>query len=93
MLLIGIIWCTIVQAQSYIPVNDSCQISFTIKNLGIKVKGSFTGLQGIIQFDPAQPENSAFDVQLDAASVNTGNHKRDEHLRQPVFWIVLTIHK
>jgi polyisoprenoid-binding protein YceI len=85
-LLAGIIWFSVVNAQSYVPVSDSCRISFTIKNLGIKVKGSFTGLQGSIHFDPSQPENSAFDVQVDPATVNTGNNKRDDHLRQAVFF-------
>lgn len=84
-LLTGIVGFAVAQAQTYIPVADSSSIVFSIKNLAMQVKGSFTGLQGTIGFDPDQPENSVFDVQVDAASVNTGNHKRDEHLRQEVF--------
>jgi polyisoprenoid-binding protein YceI len=84
-LVTGIVWITAIQAQSYIPVDDSSQVSFTIKNLGINVKGSFTGLQGNITFDATHPENSSFDVYIDAASVNTGNNARDNHLREEVF--------
>jgi len=84
-LLTGIVWFTVVHAQTYVPVSDSSRIDFSIKNLGIKVKGSFTRLQGTIAFDPVQPEKSTFEVLVDAASVNTGNEKRDDHLRQEVF--------
>ena len=85
-LLTGIVWFTMTHAQSYVPVDDSSRITFVIKNLGVNVKGSFSGLQGAISFDPARPENSLFDVYIDAASVNTGNRTRDEHLRQEVFF-------
>lgn len=85
-LLAGIVWFTVAHAQSYVPVDDSSAITFSIKNLGVNVKGSFSGLQGAISFDPARPESGLFDVYIDAASVNTGNHKRDEHLRQEVFF-------
>ncbi len=84
-LVAGIVWITGAQAQSYSPVDDSSKVSFTIKNLGINVIGSFTGLQGSITFDPNHPETSSFDVYLDAASINTGNNKRDDHLREEVF--------
>ncbi|WP_162915608.1 YceI family protein [Paraflavitalea soli] len=87
-LLAGIVWFTVLHAQTYVPVDDSSSINFSIKNLGIKVKGSFSGLQGAIVFDPAQPEKSVFEVQVSAASVNTGNEKRDDHLRQEVFFDV-----
>lgn len=85
-LLTGIVWMAAVNAQSYVPVDDSSRIAFSIKNLGVKVKGSFTGLKGSIIFDPAHPEKSAFDVSVDPASVNTGNPKRDEHLCREAFF-------
>ena len=84
-LVAGIVCVIAAQAQSYSPVDDSSKVSFTIKNLGINVKGSFTGLQGHITFDAAHPENSSFDVYIDAASINTGNNARDNHLREEVF--------
>lgn len=87
-LLAGIVCFTVVHSQTYVPLDDSSRITFSIKNLGIKVNGSFSGLQGTITFDPNQPENSRFNVEIDAVSVNTGNAKRDEHLRQEDFFDV-----
>lgn len=74
--------------QAYVPVADSSAITFTIKNLGVKVQGSFAGPAGTIRFDPDHPENSAFDVSVAAATINTGNKKRDEHLREAAFFDV-----
>jgi polyisoprenoid-binding protein YceI len=80
-LLTGMALFAVSYSQSYIPVNDSSKVEFTIKNLGFNVRGSFTGLQGTIHFDAAHPEKSVFNVHIDAASVNTGNDTRDNHLR------------
>ena len=57
----------------YKPTDKGSAVRFKIKNLGFSVNGSFTGLQGNIQFDPAHPDQSSFDVTVDAASVNTDN--------------------
>ena len=74
--------------QHYVPVPDSSAITFTIKNLGVNVRGSFAGPAGTIRFDPQHPEMSTFDVQVEAATINTGNQKRDEHLREAAFFDV-----
>jgi polyisoprenoid-binding protein YceI len=65
----------------YRPVDTGSAIEFKIKNLGFNVSGTFSGLEGKIQFDPGFPEESAFDVSIDAASVNTDNSLRDGHLK------------
>ncbi|MDF2192050.1 YceI family protein [Paraflavitalea sp. CAU 1676] len=88
MMWVAITWTAVAFAQNLVPLDDSSSVTFVIKNLGINVKGSFTGLGGTIRFDPAQPENSVFDVFVDAATVNTGNRKRDEHLQQADFFDV-----
>ena len=49
------------------------------------VRGSFSGANGVIDFDPAQPENGAVELRIPAASVNTGDEKRDGHLRSADF--------
>jgi len=84
-----IISTTQVSAQ-YKPTDQGSAVQFKIKNLGFSVNGSFTGLQGTIQFDPAHPEHSSFDVSVDAASVNTDNSMRDEHLRRDSYFDVKT---
>lgn len=49
------------------------------------VKGRFTGVQGTINADEANPANSTVEVTIDAATINTGADDRDNHLRSPDF--------
>jgi polyisoprenoid-binding protein YceI len=72
----------------YKPVDQGSTVAFTIKNLGFAVKGSFSGLDGLIRFDPAHPDDAGFDVSIDAATVNTDNSMRDDHLRKESFFDV-----
>ncbi|HEY2649876.1 MAG TPA: YceI family protein, partial [Puia sp.] len=74
----------------YKPTDQGSTVQFKIKNLGFNVNGFFTGLQGNIQFDPAHPDQGHFDVSVDAASVNTDNSTRDEHLRKENYFDVKT---
>jgi polyisoprenoid-binding protein YceI len=70
------------------PMDDGSTIGFTIKNFGFNNEGSFKGLQGTIVFDPQNPSTSSFDVSIDAASVNTDNSMRDDHLREDTYFDV-----
>jgi polyisoprenoid-binding protein YceI len=63
------------------PVDARSTIDFSIRNFGIRVTGSFKGMEGNIQFDPAHLDQANFDIGLDANSVNTDNSMRDDHLR------------
>jgi polyisoprenoid-binding protein YceI len=74
----------------YKPTDQGSVVQFKIKNLGFNVNGSFSGLAGNIQFDPAHPDQCHFDVSLDAASVNTDNSMRDEHLQKDNYFDVKT---
>jgi polyisoprenoid-binding protein YceI len=65
----------------YKPSDQGSSLNFTIKNFGFDVTGTFTGLQGDINFDPANPVGATFDVSADASTVNTENNLRDGHLR------------
>jgi polyisoprenoid-binding protein YceI len=65
----------------YKPSDQGSSLNFAIKNFGIETGGKFTGLQGDITFDPANPTAANFDVSIDAATVNTDNSLRDGHLR------------
>jgi polyisoprenoid-binding protein YceI len=67
-------------AQTYIPAGASSEVTFTIKNFGLSVNGSFKGLKGTIVFTAANP--ASVNVTLDAATVNTGNGSRDRHLKK-----------
>lgn len=65
----------------YVPVDKASTLTFKIGNFGFDVNGSFTGFKGTINFDPQNIAAGSFDVTIDAATVNTDNNLRDEHLR------------
>jgi polyisoprenoid-binding protein YceI len=50
------------------------------------VRGGFTVYSGEVYLDEEQPENSWAKVEIDVASVDTGNADRDKHLRTPDFF-------
>ncbi|HLZ86338.1 MAG TPA: YceI family protein [Puia sp.] len=90
--LIGILSAVLVSitgiAQEYKPVDQGSLVEFVIKNLGFNTKGSFTGLDGRISFDPANAGKDSFDVSIDAATVNTDNSMRDGHLKKESYFDV-----
>jgi polyisoprenoid-binding protein YceI len=61
-------------------------VTFKIKNFGMTVEGSFSGLKGSVRFDPDKPGEVSFDVTVDAKTVNTGNSARDRHLQAPDYF-------
>lgn len=63
------------------PVDKKSSVKFTVKNMGFDVDGTFSGLQGLIAFDPQSPTTGSIDVTIDANTVNTDNNMRDGHLK------------
>ncbi len=49
------------------------------------VKGRFGGVRGIILDQADEPARSSVDVEIDAASISTGDPQRDGHLQSPDF--------
>jgi len=49
------------------------------------VRGTFAGTSGVIDFDPVRPEVASIELRILATSVNTGDPKRDAHLRSADF--------
>jgi polyisoprenoid-binding protein YceI len=45
-------------------------------------------MKGLVHFNPDDLGNSAFDVCMDASSLNSGNKMRDKHLRSEDFFFV-----
>ena len=50
------------------------------------VRGGFKVYSGEVHLDEEHPENSWAKVEIDVASVDTGNADRDAHLRTPDFF-------
>jgi len=70
------------------PVDNGSSVQFKVRNLGFGVTGSFTGLDGKINFDPNKIQDATFDVSIDANTVNTGMEMRDNHLRKETYFDV-----
>ena len=73
-------------AQLYKPTDQGSVIGFEIKNFGFNTKGTFGGLDGTINWNPKDPEKAVFDVSIGAATINTDNDLRDEHLRKDSYF-------
>src|SRR5450432_270340 len=74
--------------DKYKPEDQGSSVQFKIRNLGFNVNGSFSGLDGNIQFDPNNLAASNFDVSVDANTINTDNNMRDNHLRKDTYFDV-----
>ena len=74
--------------QQYKPAEDGSSIKFKIKNFGLETGGSFTGLEGTISFDPNDLSKDNFNLSVDAASINTDNNMRDNHLKKEDYFDV-----
>jgi polyisoprenoid-binding protein YceI len=62
-------------------------ISFKVRHMEIAyIRGSFHGVGGTIDYDPANPTASKIDASWDVSTVNTREEKRDGHLVAPDFF-------
>ena len=60
---------------------------FKVKHMMISnVKGSFSGLNGTLTEDTADPSRSRVEATIDVASLNTGDAQRDGHLKSADFF-------
>lgn len=60
-------------------------VSFAISHLGFStMRGKFNKQSGSLEYDPAT-KKAAVTIEIDAASIDTGHQKRDEHLQSPDF--------
>ncbi|NTU62694.1 MAG: YceI family protein [Chloroflexi bacterium] len=73
--------------MSWIIDSAHTEVNFTVRHMMISnVRGQFQKLNGTVEFDEANPANSKVNVQIEAASVNTKDEKRDGHLKSPDFF-------
>ena len=61
-------------------------ITFKVRHLLGTAKGKFTKFNGTIAVDREHPEQSSVTATIQAASIDTGIAKRDEHLRTADFF-------
>ena len=61
------------------------KIAFKVRHLLGTATGNFSKFNGAIAVDRDNPEKSSVTVRIEAASIDTGIAKRDEHLREELF--------
>jgi len=65
------------------------QASFAVKHMMVStVHGSFNGVKGTVDYDPAHPEAAKADLTINATSVDTRNEMRDKDLKSDNFFDV-----
>ncbi len=62
------------------------EVAFQVRHLVTRVRGRFADFEGTIEFDEADPTRSSVDVTIQAASVDTNEPTRDNHLRSADFF-------
>src|SRR5882757_2039677 len=64
-------------------------VGFAVKHMMIStVRGKFTRYSADVQIDPANLDAAKVTAQIETASVETNEEKRDGHLRSPDFFDV-----
>lgn len=69
-------------------------IGFSARHMGLStVRGRFTRFEGAIDYDPEDVLSSKARLEIDVASIDTGQEQRDQHLRSSDFFEVETFPK
>jgi polyisoprenoid-binding protein YceI len=64
------------------------EVTFQVRHLLTKVRGRFSDFDGTIEYDEEHTENSQVNVAIRAASIDTSERDRDNHLRSADFFDV-----
>lgn len=75
-------------ARAYAIDKAHSEVTFQVRHLLTKVRGRFSDFTGTVRFDEDQPEHSLVSLTIDAATVDTNNADRDQHLRSEDFLAV-----
>ena len=66
------------------PMHTSA--AFSVRHMMVStVHGKFTKVSGVVEVDDKNPANDKLTVDIDASSIDTGNEKRDAHLKAADF--------
>lgn len=66
----------------------SGSVQFTIKNAGIKVNGSFSGLSAKVLFIPEKPTTASIEGKVETNTIETGINLRNKHLKKEAYFDV-----
>ncbi len=71
-----------------VPVNNKSSITFTSRQMGVAVHGSFSKFASRIVFDPARPQASRAQIDVALASVDAGGGEADDTVKSPLWFDV-----
>jgi len=74
------------EKETFVLDKNHTQIGFRVRHFVSKVGGRFGRFQGTITLDRAKPEESAVELRIEAASIDTGIANRDKHLNSADFF-------
>jgi polyisoprenoid-binding protein YceI len=64
------------------------EVTFRVRHLLTRVRGRFSDFEGSVAFDISRPEASSVTLTIQAASIDTNQADRDQHLRSADFFDV-----
>ena len=75
-------------ADTYTFDKPHSTVMFQVRHIFTNLTGKFRDFEGTIQVDKANPSASSVDFTIQAASIDTNDAKRDEHLKTADFFDV-----
>ena len=72
--------------ETYAVDKVHSQVTFQVRHMLSRTRGRFTDFDGAIHLDREHPEASSVEFRVRAASIDTDNAQRDEHLRSGDFF-------
>ncbi|HEX2162600.1 MAG TPA: YceI family protein [Thermoanaerobaculia bacterium] len=75
-------------AETWTIDKPHTNVAFSVRHFVTNVPGSFRDFGGQIVYDAANPAASSVELTVQAASIDTNNDQRDNHLRSPDFFEV-----
>lgn len=86
-LAIGLMAPSLTHAGTYVIDTAHTEVGFKVKHLLVSnVRGRFAKFDGKIEINEKDVTKSVVDVTIDVNSIDTGNAKRDGHLKSPDFF-------
>jgi polyisoprenoid-binding protein YceI len=79
---------TATPVRTYAVDKTHSEVLFQVRHLVTRVRGRFTDFNGMVSFDPQQPDASSILFTINTASVDTAAPDRDQHLRSDDFFAV-----
>jgi len=88
-LALGVLWVGSTAFAAFSPLKLDrvhSKVGFTAATLIFDVDGEFGDFSVEIEGDPSKPETVKVEANIDVASIDTQNGKRDDHLKSPDFF-------